>query len=1718
MTRNINELSPCRFTPFLFASYVLLAGLMWPASGADWPMFRHDPARSAATDEVLAPTLHLQWARRFPELVPAWLGEFPHLRFDEYYEPVVAGKMLYLASSDDDSLSAYDTETGELRWRFYANGPVRLAPVAAQGRVTFGADDGICYCLDAATGSLLWKYDAYPEARRGFIEGRLTSVVPIRGAPLVVDGQVHFAAGIWSFEDASFFTLTADDGTLVRTYKDRRSQGYVSAIGPWLCLPNGRAGAVRLSRETGGWAGGMGGWAGYWDHLIAGNDEWVVRMGALQRLVKEPRGTVCDPGPGRNATCFYRPVFTDEAVYFSAAKPVVPRINKAGPEVSDIVACSLLEPQKVECVDKDGNVLKDRRDKTQTKLLLKELWRLPRDEIVAALEAKTPPAKERAYVMLELKAGNRLFGYRGSSVLAVDLPAGDQSARVTWKATVKGTPARMIAADGKLFVVTRQGRIYCYGSEPVSNPKRYPLAERELATAEDAWGEKVRRVLGASGADAGYCLVLGVGNGRLIEELFSQSRLHIIAMDDNAERVRALREKLSYLSDPAETEERRETLRDGTPLIATASAEINPRRRRIVVIEADPTSYAFPPYLATLIVSETPERLSVPRLLQCFDALRPYGGALCLEVGNDVHTVLAKAVAEADLANGRTTRTGGMTMLTRVGALPGAADWTHEWADAANTLKSNDHLKSPLAMLWTGGRSARRNMYFDRHYVPPAAMVIDGRMILAGPQRLVAVDVYTGRIIWDMRSKLFTAMTRGAGGCHTVGAKDGIYVSSRQSILRFAPATGELKSEFNLPEGTPPNAMWGRARIWQDSLISGVNLGRKAIELIALDRHTGEVRWRCTAESSFSQVAVGNGKVFCFDGSSHDLAALKPGRRGDVAPVILGRKLKAFDARNGRELWRLPTDSVVDWVSYSESLDVLVASTKKRINAYSGRDGRELWHKYAEGIGFRGHPGRVWQKVILWHDWMIDQRGPGVAYDLLTGKQITRPHPVTLKPVPWEFIRNGHHCNHGAASENLLTFRSGNATFVDLTTLGTGSFPGYRSGCTNSLVPASGVMSSPMFAHLCVCGYEFYTSLAFAHKPDHDLWTYRPNKTDFVKRADLGRVQRLGLNLNAPGDRRAANGTLWFGISRIQRHGYALAGLSADWAGTVPFELKNVQVPDGSPSWVFGTGLEGLKKLTVPLTAEKDAAEGTYTIRLYLVEPSADRKVGERVFSVSIGGNEILTDIDLVKEAGGARRGLVREVKGVKAGAAMVFAFTGKQGHPAICGVEILDPAAPTIPPEVHSSVVEAEPGIPTEIGLRCTDLDGPGPLSFRVTVPPAKGTVSGTGSTLSYTAKKGAFGTDRFSWLANDGEVDSVEALVTIRLLAPNRAPKAAPVDVKAIAGKPVDIVLPFMDPDEQPGIDRVEIVAAPQHGRVVMRSLNRVVYTAAPGFEGEDEFTWKVNDGLADSNTAGVRVQVAPDTAPPSVVRVDAAGPNDRVTVVFNEPVAEDGLAKLENFSISPGVAISALTPSPDGVSIALATAKLRESVSYQLTASNLRDRAKPANSVRKAQVVTFRHVHVGNGLRAAYFDGPEFDGKLIGERIDPFIEVDWRRRLPFESMKLGTPYCVRWTGRLKANYTETYMIYFFRGWEHNKAPIRIWVDGKLLENEGYGPAALEAGRVYNLKVELSLIHVRHQPHADVYKLQWSSLSTPMQTIPQANLGAAPRAPSAYTRQLKP
>ncbi|HHH75842.1 MAG TPA: hypothetical protein ENL03_02305, partial [Phycisphaerae bacterium] len=189
---------------------VVTSGL---ALAEDWPMYRHDVGRTAATPMELPGELHLQWTRQLPETDAAWTE--PRKDFDSAYQPVVVGQVMLVAFNSNDSVAAYDTRSGTEKWRFFCDGPVRLAPAVADGKVYFGSDDGYLYCLDLQTGRELWKFQAALRDRNVLGNKRIISSWPVRSSPIIADGKVSFGAGIFPSLGTSLYQLNAADGKLL---------------------------------------------------------------------------------------------------------------------------------------------------------------------------------------------------------------------------------------------------------------------------------------------------------------------------------------------------------------------------------------------------------------------------------------------------------------------------------------------------------------------------------------------------------------------------------------------------------------------------------------------------------------------------------------------------------------------------------------------------------------------------------------------------------------------------------------------------------------------------------------------------------------------------------------------------------------------------------------------------------------------------------------------------------------------------------------------------------------------------------------------------------------------------------------------------------------------------------------------------------------------------------------------------------------------------------------------------------------------------------------------------------------------------------------------------------------------------------------------------------------------------------------------------------------
>ncbi len=1199
------------------ASLILLSGL---ARSEDWPMWRHDASRSSATREQLPASLSLQWSRQLVESRMAW-PEDPRIHFDTVSEPVYAGGLLFVPSATTDSVTAMDAATGTVRWKFYADGPVRFAPVVAHQQVYFGADDGFIYCLQAATGKLQWRQAARPSDRQAIGSERVISVWPIRGGPVLTDGKIYFTAGVWPFEGVLLYDFSVTPGQQQapafrsRTLTSLTPQGYLAASAGRLYLPCGRA-------------------------LVACFD---LATGKNVPLSYSSSGKT-----DYHATALGDFIFHGDRIYHVADKrllqtvvhrPVTGPAGVAGTLKNDLVGLNGSKPTFVETVDRKG--------KPQKIQVLPLSWRMKRTELAQVVGASSSDWK------VHLQAGNRVYGHMGNHVFAIEPSGTDATAKVTWHVAIDSPARTMIAGDGRLIVISESNKLYCFAAGD-AQAKNYPRQQKSPAKAASTgrWAELTNQIVTDNDDLQAYCLVPGIGSGQLIDQLLQRTDLHLLVIDPSAEKVAALRRR----SDAA-----------------------GYYGKRIVARVGNVGTSQLPAYFANVIASEDSWQNNVGTL---YRSLRPYGGNANVAQDTAGYQQVGRIVEAGGLSKARLKRHQGITTITRFGALAGSANWTHEYGDAANSLTSSDELvKAPLGVQWFGGPAAAGELFYNRHYWAPSLEVIDGRMFLEGPEIFAAIDVYTGRILWKKKlaegtvkvsnSVKFREASPGRRGnffekvkvgLNFVVANDYLYMSDGRTCDLINPVTGKHVKQFKLPS---PDQRWGRMRVVNDLLVATIWEKKDGVDMpvaiAAFDRESGDPYWRHDAKVSCPLAAIGKDRVYYFDGALSQLYDDWK-RKGLVPEASKYKMLKAVDLRSGKQLWEHDTSQIVTWVGFSEDTDVLVSSNKKGIEARSASSGKLLWQKTAEGKGFAGHPENLWDRVILWKDRIIDQRGPGLSYDLKTGKPIKQKHPITGEEISWQFTKTGHHCNYAIASPHLMTFRAATAGFLDMESGTTGRLEGFRSGCRNSLIPANGVLNAPNFAHGCSCSYNLFTSLALVHVPDAELWTY----SAFAKR-DVP-VDRVGINLGAPGDRLAKSGTMWLDYPNV-------GGPSPDVAVQVfprtlnYFRKHASQVQGDGLSWVAASGCEGLESLIV--TTSKEKGERKYKVRLYFVEPEAIEK-GQRVFDVMLQGKMVLEKFDIVSQSETTDTMVIREFDTVVTDGRLQINLKSHAGASLLSGIELI--------------------------------------------------------------------------------------------------------------------------------------------------------------------------------------------------------------------------------------------------------------------------------------------------------------------------------------------------------------------------------------------------------------------------------------------------------------
>jgi large repetitive protein len=201
--------------------------------------------------------------------------------------------------------------------------------------------------------------------------------------------------------------------------------------------------------------------------------------------------------------------------------------------------------------------------------------------------------------------------------------------------------------------------------------------------------------------------------------------------------------------------------------------------------------------------------------------------------------------------------------------------------------------------------------------------------------------------------------------------------------------------------------------------------------------------------------------------------------------------------------------------------------------------------------------------------------------------------------------------------------------------------------------------------------------------------------------------------------------------------------------------------------------------------------------------------------------------------------------------------------------------------PVANDQLLVTNEDTPLSITLTASDGDS-ALLTFEVLSQPQHGALSVAGPNVIYTPADNYYGSDSFTFKANDGSLDSNVATIAITVAPVNDAPVAAADSYAADQNLPLTIAAPGVlanDSDiDGPALTAI-IEGQPAHGTVALNDDGGFTYVPAAGFTGADSFTYRASDGTLSSEPATVSIvvfadRVSTDAAPREVVSTDNDG----------------------------------------------------------------------------------------------------------------------------------------------------------------------------------------------------------------------------------------------------
>ncbi len=952
-------------------------------------------------------------------------------------------------------------------------------PIVAKGRVYYGTSTTDAISCLSPDGRTLWRF---------VTEG------PVRLAPVYSDGMIYAGS-----DDGCVYCLDAESGKLVWRHRaseeDQRIPGNGRVISRWPI----RVGLIvekGLVYFCAGLFPSQGVMVGAID-AATGKAKWTRNAGVSPQGYLLTNGTRLFVPTGRTP-------FHEFALADGTQPAKLGRSTSWGKRLHGGCFGVVVDGKLVAGPSEDGHI-----DIWNT---VKNHVRMPGIQFLsngdrayllgkADLKALNPKRIKEAYgkkgkkadaMQWQVKLENpRCMAMAGSVILVggkewIGGFAADSGEQL-WQQKITSAVESIAISNGRIVAGTSDGSIHCFAAGAGGQAAEI--------SAMVSTGEAPKPVNGADVSEAarigkGYILVLGLQSARRIAALAAAGRCRVIGRDPDLARVQAVRSDLEALG-----------------LYGT----------RAVVHHGSLDKLPYTDYFANIICSDT-RNLSTPTA-ELRRVLRPSGGLLHLPVDASAAARLTRELPDARSSEH------GATLTWRRPKLPGAGEWSHFYADAANTACSKDQFRSNAMKLQWFGRPGPTHIV-DRHNKTTAPLYKNGRMFVPGLNRFTAVDAYNGTVLWNKPMPESTRIGAMRDASNIAVSENALLIAAKGDCISFDPQTGQEQKRTSISKlfgsakgqwaylATVGNLIYGSVSR-PKSIVRREVRGREGIwrreeplvvcsdRVFAVREGADKVQWQYQPESGVivnATIAIANGRMHFVQSDNSVTTEIKNGQVG-LRPLLKNASLVALESETGKLLWQHPVtlQSITDAIYLSCGMDTMIVTgshyrkvgpeelkgrvkpeqalrTRYEVFAYDCATGRRLWQRLLTPN--RDHELKGAHGINIQHPAIVDGvgYGPGFAFHLRSGKDIDA----------WKW-QVGQKCGTVSTSRHYAFSRFSKQKFSYMFDLETGENGPLsvvaRPGCWINIIPAGGLVLIPESSAGCTCEYSVQTSLAFLPGP-----------------------------------------------------------------------------------------------------------------------------------------------------------------------------------------------------------------------------------------------------------------------------------------------------------------------------------------------------------------------------------------------------------------------------------------------------------------------------------------------------------------------------------------------------------------------------------------------------------------------------------------------------------